>query len=536
MSKQNPFFMEALPNAAKLTSSLRHTGYDNTSAIADLIDNCIDAGAQNVYLQFAVRDKKPEIYIIDDGCGMNQETLSEAVKLGSMVTKDNETELGFFGMGLCTASWSIGRRLEIYTTPENDSNIYHAIIDIDHFNDVNKFEIEFYKHDMNEKENKDLDLLRNILIESGGSYGGSGTLLILRKIDSLDNQDIYDLKNKIAKKLSEIFRTFLEKDNFNIIIKSGITILADDRALEPFDPLYWNHEKTEQYDNSTIIVKIKDDNDKIHEIDMDIKLSIIPKGKMKGKTCNEQDNLNIKTQGFYIMRNNRQIDSSNNLDLYKKHNILNQFRGEISFSGKWDDVLNITFKKEGIKLNQSIFDQLEKYLSPQITSIRKRLQKEQSAVKKDDVSKNLEETKKRVKKRSNLLTNPKAKQEKRKSPVQKGSGGGKDNNKTRNAGKSNQNGNSAGVDFDYAHYGLSGPIYEAEQRGRTIYITLNVDHPLYSQSLESSNNIDMSTIAGCLIYALASAELVFCQDDEEKIVQINVIKSIMSSNLASLLR
>ena len=45
------------PSAARLTESLRDIGYDFSSAIADLIDNSITAGATevNVVIEFGLR-------------------------------------------------------------------------------------------------------------------------------------------------------------------------------------------------------------------------------------------------------------------------------------------------------------------------------------------------------------------------------------------------------------------------------------------------------------------------------------------------
>ena len=49
---------ENLPNAGKVISSLRLVGYDNISAIADLVDNSLDAGAQKIQLQIMILKKE----------------------------------------------------------------------------------------------------------------------------------------------------------------------------------------------------------------------------------------------------------------------------------------------------------------------------------------------------------------------------------------------------------------------------------------------------------------------------------------------
>ncbi|MBL8007397.1 MAG: hypothetical protein JNJ56_07685, partial [Ignavibacteria bacterium] len=43
-------FTKNTPNAAKLIQSLRHLDYTNISAIADILDNSIDAGASQIWV------------------------------------------------------------------------------------------------------------------------------------------------------------------------------------------------------------------------------------------------------------------------------------------------------------------------------------------------------------------------------------------------------------------------------------------------------------------------------------------------------
>ena len=57
----------AAPSAARLTSSLRDIGYDFVSAIADLIDNSISAGATDVAVEIEFAGPNPAVYIADNG-------------------------------------------------------------------------------------------------------------------------------------------------------------------------------------------------------------------------------------------------------------------------------------------------------------------------------------------------------------------------------------------------------------------------------------------------------------------------------------
>jgi signal transduction histidine kinase len=90
------------PNAAKLLESLRSSGYDNYSAIADLIDNSFDANAD--VIKVGLGETKGEDYLLtisDNGEGMDERLLDQALRLGSVSDRDNES-LGKYGMGLIT--------------------------------------------------------------------------------------------------------------------------------------------------------------------------------------------------------------------------------------------------------------------------------------------------------------------------------------------------------------------------------------------------------------------------------------------------
>jgi DNA mismatch repair ATPase MutL len=82
------------PNAAKLMDSLRYLGYDNYSAICDLVDNALDAEAKVIHINISQVGGEPVISIADDGCGMDERILDEALKLGSLTDRNSTSDLG----------------------------------------------------------------------------------------------------------------------------------------------------------------------------------------------------------------------------------------------------------------------------------------------------------------------------------------------------------------------------------------------------------------------------------------------------------
>ena len=126
-------FEECPPRADAIIHSLRAFGYDLGMAIADLIDNSIFADANNIWVEYAWNEGNPWIRILDDGTGMTEERLVEAMRLGtkSPLEERDSKDLGRFGLGLKTASFSQCKLLTVITkTSEGKTSA--RFWDIDH--------------------------------------------------------------------------------------------------------------------------------------------------------------------------------------------------------------------------------------------------------------------------------------------------------------------------------------------------------------------------------------------------------------------
>jgi hypothetical protein len=105
----------ATPKPAALIESLRSIGYDLPTAVADIVDNSISAKSKNIDITFHWSGAQSWICIIDDGHGMSDLELVEAMRPGSQnpLQKRSTSDLGRFGLGLKTASFSQARRLTV---------------------------------------------------------------------------------------------------------------------------------------------------------------------------------------------------------------------------------------------------------------------------------------------------------------------------------------------------------------------------------------------------------------------------------------
>ncbi|MCE3551330.1 ATP-binding protein [Pseudonocardia sp. RS11V-5] len=89
--------------------------HDLNSAIADLVDNSVDAGATSILIRFVLVDGKPRsLLVVDDGRGMSDSQLDQAMTIGRRRSYEG-SDLGHFGMGLKSASFSQADILTVLT-------------------------------------------------------------------------------------------------------------------------------------------------------------------------------------------------------------------------------------------------------------------------------------------------------------------------------------------------------------------------------------------------------------------------------------
>ena len=122
------------PRADALMESLRATGYSLPDAIADLIDNCLTAGARNVWLTFHWAGSDSWVSLLDDGLGMTCPALVNAMRMGSQspLEERSGSDLGRYGLGMKTASISQARSLTVASRVSGDAEVNIRRWDLDH--------------------------------------------------------------------------------------------------------------------------------------------------------------------------------------------------------------------------------------------------------------------------------------------------------------------------------------------------------------------------------------------------------------------
>ncbi len=132
----------APPHAAALAESLRAFGYDLATALADLADNSLYHQCRTIDVHFHWAGERSAIAISDDGSGMDEQQLVNSMRVGSQspLLPRDAGDLGRFGLGLKTASFSQCRRMTVLTK-QSDGEVHVRCWDLDHIAKTNTWQL-----------------------------------------------------------------------------------------------------------------------------------------------------------------------------------------------------------------------------------------------------------------------------------------------------------------------------------------------------------------------------------------------------------
>ena len=501
------------PNAGRLVESLRYLGYGNYEAIADVVDNSIDADAEHISVRVLQRGGQPQISVADDGTGMSHSILDQAMRLGSLTSRDLNSDLGKFGMGLVTASLSIARNCHVIT--RGPDGCLSSAWDVDEIVSQNAFLKHLDKATDEEVKRLDEEVGKN----------KTGTLVILTKCDNLSNKNTSAFSSILKNHLGRVHRYFIE---------TGRTVRVNDEPVNALDPLQLSDEQTKIIIDDPVQVSITDDDGTHRTESVRLRIVLVPE-----IPANELDIArSMKSQGFYIMRNQREIANAVTLNFFTKHNDFNRMRGEIFFPGTLDRLVGIEFTKREVNLHQSLYDQLAANLVPTCRTI-KRSEATKKRIETSGVQQQLHnQAVKAISEKDKLLIKPKAVIEKRETrktgPGSRPEGKPDTERERKNLTRTQALEARLNCEIREERLGPNGQIYECDREGRKLILRYNVEHPFYQRfvvdNLENSRSV---TAADFLIYSMATAEIRMLDDGQ--LDAVNNFKAVMSSNLRTLL-
>lgn len=335
------------PDASSLIESLRSIGYTLETAIADIVDNSITANSEKIFIDFFWSENNSYIRILDNGHGMTEEELIAAMKIGSQnpLNKRPSKDLGRFGMGLKTASFSLAKRLTVYTNNGITNSI--RCWDLDFVCKEDKWAL--LKDPYDKKSQDNLGVQKKL---------GKGTIVLLENLDRLlpykynsKNYDNYLNKiSSVEKHLSMVFHRFFSG-------KNSIEIYINNRKIKAWDPFLINEETTQELIEEPFIDGAQIINVKSYILPHHSKITKEVYDYAEGpKGWNSQ-------QGFYIYRNKRLLVAGSWLGLFKKEEPYKLARIAVDISSESDYSWQIDVKKSTAKPPSHILNELERIAS-----------------------------------------------------------------------------------------------------------------------------------------------------------------------------
>lgn len=332
----------AIPEASSMIETFRAIGYNIETAVVDIIDNSISASAKNVWINFEWKGSHSWISMKDDGHGMDNDELIQAMRPGSknpLDTRDTK-DLGRFGLGLKTASFSQCRQLSVISKRKNNETAYWTW-DLDYVKTSGKWElIKFFPEESIIKEIEDLN---------------SGTIVLWSIIDRVVSKFIAENKGdlnkfliimeRVKKHIAMVFHRFIEAGK--------IVIYFQGREIEAWDPFLRNESTTQSFpkeplNNGKIFIKgyILPHKSKLTELNF--RKAEGPRG------WNEQ-------QGFYIYRNERLLLAGDWLSLFRKEEHYKLARIQIDLPNNLDAEWQIDIKKSIARPPHGLLEQIKAY-------------------------------------------------------------------------------------------------------------------------------------------------------------------------------
>lgn len=326
------------PPASSLIESIRSIGYSFDAAIADIVDNSISANAKNIEVNIAPPENgNLSVVILDDGEGMSEDGLKTAMSLGGKGPRANRSagDLGRFGLGLKTASFSQAKKLLVISKRNEDTRLYGIEWDLNHVIDTNQWEARLLSSEqcLNELVSRGIkSFLHGTAVIWGDCDRITQGLQSDKDLSQFINQSVEQLK----KKFSLIFHKYLDKKKFILKINSEKLI-----GLDPFCLGGGNDAAHSQilFEEEFAVNKTK----------ILIKGYLLPHiSRMGGTSRENQISINADHtagQGLYLYRLDRLISSGGWQGVIRKSESNKLARVEVSFGSDADQLWQLDVKK-----------------------------------------------------------------------------------------------------------------------------------------------------------------------------------------------
>lgn len=332
-----------VPYAPVLVESTRSIGYSFETALADIIDNSISAGATNIEISFS--STEPQwLCVQDNGVGMTEGELETAMRYGSHspgATRSKE-DLGRFGLGLKTASLSQCRNLTVLS--KKNGELSAACWDLDHIIQRGEWSLQSWSGEE----------VKNLLPYKFLKTNESGTVVFWENFDRLQQaaqnaQHTFDEKIEIARNhVALVFHRFLNGSGG----KKRINILFNGDTITGLDPFLTHNSSTQEIAEENLWVQGEEIRVKPYILPFASRLSSKDIRNIEGTDDLRQN------QGFYIYRNKRLIIWGTWFRLIRHNELGKLARVMVDIPNSLDSIWEIDVKKSTAALPSFITKRL----------------------------------------------------------------------------------------------------------------------------------------------------------------------------------
>lgn len=355
-------YEDATPNPEFLIKSIAEQGYSLETALADLMDNSIFAKADKIEVLIDT-DKEPfTLFLADNGTGMDKETLKVSMQFPSTTPeKERElTDLGRFGLGMKTASFSQTRKVTVISRKKDEKEYSARTWDVGYLKKKGKWRI------LVEPDQEIKDLVKNYITLSECHLNRfekfePNTIVVWKGLYKFENYlDKKNRQNALKKEITEVtsdylslvFHRYLENQ------KKPLEIRINNQRIISFNPF-----PTQVADFRPIEYK-----QKLYSTDM-IKIEgfVLPSRSIdesrNGLTYWTTKNRSLMDmEGIYIYRANRIISSGGWNGLIKKAPRLQLARLKVEIGNSVDDRLHLNVAKSQVVIPHDLKKAFENYI------------------------------------------------------------------------------------------------------------------------------------------------------------------------------
>lgn len=346
----------------------RDSGYKGTTAaIAELVDNSLQAGATEVSVVVERSNDEADpwlVMVIDNGSGMDTATLTQALRFGGSTRFGDRSGTGRYGMGLPNASLSQAQRLEVFTW-QKPKKLIMSYLDV-----AEIAEGKLTAVPPPQKAQLDSDLVAGL--------PATGTIVAWSKCDRLDHKRASTIQRRLIAFLGRVFR---------YPIWSGVKITVNDELVRGIDPLH-------VHPASPVNSGVKYGDELVYEVasqasgesrvgEVHVRFAELPVEKWHALSSQEKRELGVTGQPVVsVVRGDREVDSGwFFVGKKRRENYDDWWRCEIRFDPQLDEMFGITHTKQQVRPTSALLNLLGEDIEQIARALNSRVRQKHASLK-----------------------------------------------------------------------------------------------------------------------------------------------------------